>query len=96
MPATQAANGKRETLNIRIKSELRGLIDRAAKVQGKTRTDFVLEAARQAAEEALSDRALILVDPDAYTAFLERLEKPPQPNERLRALMRTEAPWDKA
>lgn len=96
MPAAQAANRKRETLNIRIKSELRGLIDRAAKTQGKTRTDFVLEAARLAAEEALADRALILVDPEAYSAFLERLERPPQPNARLRATMRTKAPWDGA
>lgn len=96
MPTSQATNSKRETLNIRIKSELRGLIDRAAKAQGKTRTDFVLEAARLAAEEALADRALILVDPEAYAAFLERLEQPPQPNERLRATMRTKAPWDRA
>lgn len=96
MPAAQATNGKRETLNIRIKSELRGLIDRAARAQGKTRTDFVLEAARLAAEEALADRALILVDPDAYSAFLDRLEKPPQPNERLRTTMRTAPPWEGA
>jgi uncharacterized protein (DUF1778 family) len=40
---------KRDTLNLRIKPELRGLIDRAAKLSRKNRTDFVLDAARRAA-----------------------------------------------
>ena len=44
---------KRETLNLRIRPEERNLIDRAAKARGKNRTDFVLDAARLAAEEAL-------------------------------------------
>ena len=44
--ATTAA--KRETLNLRIKPDERSLIDRAAISLGKTRTDFVLDAARSA------------------------------------------------
>ena len=43
---------KRDTLNLRIEPEVRGLIDRAAKVRGKNRTDFILDAAQQAAEDA--------------------------------------------
>ena len=42
---------KRETLNLRIKAGERGLIDRAARASGKTRTDFILDAARRAAEQ---------------------------------------------
>lgn len=86
----------RETLNIRIKPEERSLIDRAAKVRGKNRTDFVLEAARAAAEEALLDQAIIAASPEAYAAFLARLDQQPQPNERLRKTLQTPAPWDKA
>ena len=48
---------KRETLKIRIKPEERKLIDRAAKTRGKNRTDFILEAARRAAEDAFLDQA---------------------------------------
>ncbi len=88
--------GKRESLNIRIKPEERGLIDRAAKARGKTRTDFILEAARLAAEEALLDQMLVVTSREAYAEFLSRLDQPPQPNERLRKTMRTPAPWDKA
>ena len=87
---------KRETLNLRIRPEERNLIDRAAKARGKNRTDFVLDAARLAAEEALLDQAIISVSPQAYAAFLERLDMSPQPNARLRKTMQTRAPWDKA
>lgn len=93
MPKSQTLP-RRDTLNLRIRPEERGLIDRAATLTGKTRTDFVLEAARRAAEEALLDRAVFAVSPDAYAAFLARLDAPPRPNERLRRTMRTAAPWD--
>ncbi|WP_296662598.1 DUF1778 domain-containing protein [Paraburkholderia sp.] len=94
MTAQNALPAKRETLNIRIKPEERSLIDRAAKLRGKNRTDFVLEAARNAAEEALLDQTIITSSPDAYAAFLARLDMPPQPNERLRKMLQTPAPWD--
>jgi len=86
---------KRETLNIRIKPEERGLIDRAAKTRGKNRTDFILDAARSAAEEVLLDQVIVTANPEAYAAFLVRLDMPPQPNERLRKTMQTPAPWEK-
>jgi len=86
---------KRETLNIRIKPEERGLIDRAARARGKNRTDFILDAARLAAEEALLDQAIIAVSPEVYAEFVARLDMPPRSNERLRKTMQTPAPWDK-
>ena len=84
----------RDTLNMRIKPEDRSLFDWAAKAQGKTRTEFILEAARRAAEDALLDRSLVRVDPDAYAAFLDRLDKPLEPSDRLKQTMRSKAPWD--
>lgn len=96
MSATSTVVVKRETLNIRIKSEERSLIDRAAQLRGKNRTDFVLDAARAAAEEALLDQAIIAAQPGAHAAFLARLDMPPMPNERLRKTMQMPAPWDKA
>jgi uncharacterized protein (DUF1778 family) len=85
---------KRCTLNVRIKPEVRGLIDRAAQLLGKNRTDFVLDAARRAAEEALLDRTVWTVSPKAYAEFLARLDAPPKPNRRLQKTMRTPAPWE--
>ena len=86
---------KRQSLNLRIKPEERGLIDRAAKTLGKNRTDFVLDAARRAAEDALLDRTVLMVSPKAYAEFLARLDAPPQPNnKRLQKTLRTAAPWE--
>ena len=92
MPQSQTL--RRETLNLRIKPGERGLIDRAAAITGKTRTDFVLEAACRAAEQALLDRTVFTVSPDAYADFLSRLDDPPEPNERLRRTMRAVPPWE--
>jgi uncharacterized protein (DUF1778 family) len=94
--AMSATVPKRETLNIRIKPEERDLIDRAAKARGKNRTDFILDAARQAAEDALLDRTVFTVSPEAYAEFLARLDAPAQSNESLRRVMQTPAPWDLA
>ncbi len=93
MTAASAAK-RRESLNLRIKPEERGLIDRAAKSLGKTRTDFVLDAARHAAEQALLDRTELKVSREAYAEFLARLDAPPRPNARLRRTMKTKALWE--
>jgi uncharacterized protein (DUF1778 family) len=84
----------RQTVSLRIQPETRALIDRAARVLGKNRTDFILEAARAAAEEALLDQCLIAAQPKAYQEFLARLDKKPQPNDALKKTMQTLAPWD--
>jgi uncharacterized protein (DUF1778 family) len=93
MTTASATTTRRETLNLRIPAAERNLIDRAAQSTGKTRTDFILEAARRAAEETLLDQALMVVSPEAYGEFVKRLDRPAQPNERLRRTMRSKAPW---
>ncbi|MDK4736959.1 DUF1778 domain-containing protein [Rhizobium sp. CNPSo 3490] len=83
-------------LNMRIKPATRNLIDRAAELLGKTRTDFMLEASERRAEEVLLDRTIFTVSPEIYAEYLARLDAPTQPNERLARTMSTKAPWDKA
>ena len=95
MPAPTASS-RRETLNIRIKPDERGLIDRAAKSQGKNRTDFILDAARLAAEDALLSQVVLNVSPEAYEQFVARLDMQPQPSPQLRKTMGSPAPWDEA
>ncbi|MEX2015907.1 MAG: DUF1778 domain-containing protein [Candidatus Hydrogenedentales bacterium] len=95
MPTSKQKKAKRSTLNLRISPELRGLIDQAAEVSGKNRTDFVLDAARYAAENTLLDRIVFMVDPEAYDSFLALLDAPPKPNDRLRRSLQTAAPWEK-
>lgn len=92
MAPTRTAS-PRETLNIRIRPEERGLIDRAAMLLGKNRTDFVLEAARTAALDALQERTMFVADPKAYERFVALLDAPPPANERLRRALGKKAPW---
>ncbi len=89
-----APRAVRDTLNLRIRPDLRSLIDRAAELAGKSRTDFVLEASRRAAEDTLLDRTLVMADPEAFAAFSERLDAPPVPNENLRRALARKAPWE--
>ncbi len=83
-------------LNIRIKPATRNLIDRAAELLGKTRTDFMLEASERRAEEVLLDRTIFTVNPEIYAEYLIRLDAPAQPNDRLKRTMTSKAPWDEA
>ena len=94
MRVAQRESARREALNLRIKPQVRELIDRAAEVAGKNRTDFVLDAARHAAEDTLLDRTVFSVSPKAYREFLARLDAPPKPNKRLVKSMQTRAPWE--
>ena len=93
MSATPEPTTPRETVNLRVPASTRGLIDRAATLMGKTRTQFMLDASRRAAEEAVLDQALLRVEPAAYAAFIEQLDSPAAPNERLRRTMQTPPPW---
>jgi uncharacterized protein (DUF1778 family) len=80
-------------LNVRVNQELRELIDRAAELAGKNRMDFVLDAARRAAEDTLLDRTVFSMNYKAYRQFAARLHDPPRPNKPLFKSMRTPAPW---
>ena len=62
------------TLNIRAEPRRRDLIDRAAEAVGKTRSDFMLEAACREAETVLLDRRYFSLDETAFRSFLDRLD----------------------
>lgn len=79
-------------VNLRVRGDIRALIDRAAKTQGKTRSDFMIDAARRAAEESLLDQTLLRVDQKTYDHFLEVLDQPPS-GDGFERLMSAARPW---
>ena len=81
------------TLNLIIHPELKDLIDQAARIKGQTRTDFLLGAARIAAEDALLNRTVFVAGQAAYDAFIARLDAPVALNEKLQRTMKTVASW---
>jgi len=83
------------SINLRIETRTRQLIDDAAAVLGKTRTEFMVESARRQAIDVLLDQRLFKLDPERYDAFMNALDNPPAPGAKLRALLRRVPAWDK-
>lgn len=81
-------------INIRALEGQRALIDKAASSLNKTRSDFMLEAACQAAENILLDQRLFLVDDDTFSTFQAQLDAPVADNKKLHYLLNQKSPWD--
>lgn len=82
-------------VNVRLSRHSRDLIDEAAEVVGKTRSEFIVESARTHAIDVLLDKRLFSLAIEQYDAFLNALEAPPAPNEKLKKLMRAKALWER-
>jgi uncharacterized protein (DUF1778 family) len=89
MPATA-----KYAVNLRVRGDIRNLIDHAARAQSKSRTEFIVEASRRAAEEALLDQTLVRVDSKTFAEFTRLLDAPPE-NPGYRRLMARKPPWAK-
>ncbi len=82
------------TISIRAKAGQRDLIDQAADRLGRSRSDFMLEAACKRAEDVLLDQTYFSLDTKSFAAFQAMLDKPPAPTDRLRRTLNAQAPWD--
>jgi uncharacterized protein (DUF1778 family) len=83
------------SINLRAPRSWRDLVARAADVAGKSRTEFILESAQVRAVDVLLDQRRFALEPRRYEAFMAALDAPPQPNEKLRRLLKHKAPWDR-
>ncbi len=83
------------SINIRAKLRQRDLIDQAAERLGRSRSDFMLEAACNRAEDVLLDQTFFALDADAFSRLHVMLDAPPASQERLRRLLSEASPWDK-
>lgn len=87
-------NGPKGSINLRVETQTRQLIDAAATMLGKTRTEFMIDSARSLAIDVLLDQRLFVLDPARYDAFVQALDHPPAPGSKLRALLRRTPAWD--
>ena len=92
--ARTSASPRSDNINIRVTPETLGLIDRAARVAGKTRTDFILDTVKQAAEDIILDQRVFVLDETQWNAFIAMLDAPARPNERLMALLARRPSWE--
>ena len=84
---------KAAAINIRVLPEQRDLIDQAAEVLGKNRSDFMLEASCDRAQQVLLDQVFFALDNEKLQQFTALLDAPLVSNAGLERLMAVEAPW---
>ncbi len=89
------ARNREAPINIRAHRTQRNLIDKAAAMLNKNRSDFMLEVACREAENVLLDKRLFLVDSETYQAFETLLNAPVNDTPALRRLLNSKAPWEK-
>ncbi|MDX6022143.1 DUF1778 domain-containing protein [Scandinavium sp. V105_16] len=82
-------------LNIRVKEAQRALIDTAAGILHKSRTDFILDIACQAAENVILDRRMFNLDDEQYAEFIDMLDAPVTANPALDTLLARKPQWEK-
>ena len=81
------------TINLRIEPRTRDLIDAAADVVGKSRTEFMVESARLHATDVLLDQRLFVLEPKQFDEFVAALDNPPPAGPKLKALMKRKPLW---
>ncbi|KRR07608.1 hypothetical protein CQ12_27640 [Bradyrhizobium jicamae] len=85
---------KEHPLSMRLPETDIAIIDRAATLRGRSRTDFVRDAAVRAAEDVLMETAPIRMSPAGFKAFVEVLSKPARPVPEMVELFQRAAPWE--
>ncbi len=81
-------------INLRALPEQRELIDHAASLLGKNRSDFMLEAACERAKLVVLDQVFFTLDAEKFEQFAALLDAPPTPNPGLERLMAVKPPWN--
>ena len=82
-PATKAYR-----FDARLDEDQKLLIQRAADIEGRTMTDFVLHSAELAAERTIEQRSMLILSARETEAFVDAILKPAEPGHVLRAAAR--------
>ena len=67
---------KDQRLNIRTSSEVKSVVEEAARVSHMTASEFVLQAALRSAEQVLSDQTRFVLPPEQWQEFTALLGRP--------------------
>ena len=93
MPATTHT----ARLEARISADLHSMLKRAAEIQGRTMTDFVVAAVQDAAQQAIEQAGIVRLSLADQQCFAEALLSPPEQSpalqrafERRKKLLRAE------
>lgn len=95
MPTTASIRKtpRENQINIRATDEERAVIDYAASLVNKNRTDFIIELAYQEAKNIILDQRLFVLDDECYDSFITQLEASVQNAEGRERLMAVKPEW---
>ncbi len=75
----KTAESKTQRWNMRVAEDVDAIVRLAAEQTDQPLTDFVVQAARVVAEDALADRRVFRLDETAWDEFVEILDRPARP-----------------
>lgn len=90
----QPVQRKEHPLSIRLPDADVAIIDRAARLRGRSRTDFMREAAVRAAEDVLMETTPIRMSAEGFDAFMAAVSGPAVPVPEMVELFHRAAPWE--
>jgi uncharacterized protein (DUF1778 family) len=79
-----AVTQKKERLEARIPSNMKKLIQKAADLEGRTLTDFIISSSVNAARTVIREQTTLELTARDQTLFAEALLNPPEPQKSLR------------
>jgi uncharacterized protein (DUF1778 family) len=85
---------KEESIQIRASAETKAILNRAATIRGQKLSEFMLESARQRAEETILDQRVFFLDAEAHEALLKQLDAPVKPDPALRKRFAKKPAWE--
>lgn len=85
---------KQEQINIRVTEFQRRLLEHAADIQGKNRTEFIVSAAIREAQSTLDEQTTLFVDDETFEAFEHALNEHVPSTGVLKQLFTSKAPWE--
>ncbi|MER8590203.1 DUF1778 domain-containing protein [Mesorhizobium sp. M1182] len=81
MPNQQTRTAR---LEARISPDMLDVVKRAAEIQGRSVSDFVVAAAQEAAQRTIENTTIMRISIEDQRAMMEAILNPPEPNEALR------------
>ncbi|WP_430449685.1 DUF1778 domain-containing protein [Rhodophyticola sp.] len=88
------AERKEYPISMRLPEADVAMIDRAAGLRGRSRTDFVRDAAVRAAEDVLMESPPIRMSPEGFAEFMETVSAPAAPVPEMVEVVDRPAPWE--
>jgi uncharacterized protein (DUF1778 family) len=85
---------KDHPLSMRLPEADIAMIDRAASLRGRSRTEFMRDAAVRTAEEVIMENTVIRMSPEGFAAFVDLLDRPARPVPEIVELLKRSGPWE--